>query len=35
MASNKEEKADRTRFNGKEDLYHDIEEEKKKKLERW
>jgi polyphosphate kinase len=32
MASNKDEKADRTRFNGKEDLYHDIKEEKKKKM---
>ncbi len=32
MASNKDEKADRTKFNAKEDLYHDIKEEKKKKL---
>jgi polyphosphate kinase 2 len=33
MATKKEDKPDRVKFNGKDDLYHDIEQEKKKKLD--
>ncbi len=33
MAGRKEDKSDRPKFIGKEDLYHDIKQEKKKKLE--
>jgi len=33
MASNKEEKPDKAKLNRKDDLYHDVDQEKKKKLE--
>ena len=33
MASNKEEKSDKLKLNRKDDLYHDVAQEKKKKLE--